>query len=101
VLRPIYDSYAAAHIGKGGISQAAGSKAPLAPKNKIPIFMRWQSRERINWGIYTMQNDVYGHMARDVESDLVSYIMGLWHMEKMRNQAQNYSGAIKLKETLK
>jgi hypothetical protein len=75
--------------------QAAGSKVTRAPKNKIPIFMRLQSRERINWGIYTMQNDVYDHMARDVESDLVAYIMGLWHMEKMRKQAQNYSGAIK------
>jgi hypothetical protein len=48
-----------------------------------------------------MQNDIYDHMARDVESDLVAYIMGLWHMEKMRNQAQNYNGAIKLKGTLK
>jgi hypothetical protein len=48
-----------------------------------------------------MQNDVYDHMARDVESDLVAYIMGLWHMEKMRKQAQNYSGEIKLKGTLK
>jgi O-antigen ligase len=63
--------------------------------------MRLQSRQRINWGIYTMQNYVYGHMARDVESDLVAYIMGLWHMEKMRKQSQNYNGAIKLKATAK
>jgi hypothetical protein len=48
-----------------------------------------------------MQNDTYDHMARDVESDLVAYIMGLWHMEKMRQQRKNYSGAIKLKGTLK
>ena len=46
-----------------------------------------------------MQNDVYDHMARDVESDLVEYIMGLWHMEKMRKQRKNYSGTINLEAT--
>ena len=44
---------------------------------------------------------MYNHMERDLESDLVAYIMGLWHMEKMRKQAQNYNGAIKLKGTTK
>jgi len=48
-----------------------------------------------------MQNDVYDHMARDVEADLVEYIMGLWHMEKMRQQRKNYSGTINLEATAK
>ena len=40
---------------------------------------------------------MYNHMESDIKSDLLAYIMGLWHMEKMRKQVKNYNGAIKLK----
>ena len=57
---------------------------------------------RLNQESYQLGNlNMYNHTQRDVESDLVAYIMGLWHMHKMRKQAQNYNGAIKLKGTTK
>jgi hypothetical protein len=40
---------------------------------------------------------MYNHLYRDVEADLVAYVMGLWHMHNMHKMRKNYSGAIKLK----
>ena len=34
---------------------------------------------------------------RDLERDLVRYIMGLWHMSEMRRMRLDYNGAIKLR----
>lgn len=48
-----------------------------------------------------MDNDYYKHMERDLESDLVDYIMGLWHMHRMAKMSNDYKGAIKLKGTTK
>lgn len=36
-------------------------------------------------------------MQNDFERDLVDYIMGLWHMQKMRDMRLDYNGAIKLR----
>lgn len=71
----------------------------MRQRNKIPLFMRL-NQESYQLGNGKM-NNLYDHMNRDVETDLVAYIMGLWHMDKMSKQAQNYNGAIKLKGTTK
>lgn len=34
---------------------------------------------------------------RNLEQDLVDYIMGLWRMDKMRKMRKSYNGAIKLR----
>ena len=36
-----------------------------------------------------------------LESDLVAYIMGLWHMDKMRKMRLDYNGAIQLRKSNK
>ena len=39
--------------------------------------------------------------ADRLEQDLVDYIMGLWHRDKMRKMRLDYNGAIKLRVSTK